>query len=63
MTDEPMKDDQLTPFSGELEFEDLEFLSDQQAEMLAGGHCFGINGGPGKRPRIKRRIKRFLKKD
>ena len=40
----PLNEDQLTPFSGELDFEDLEFLSDQQAEMMAGGTSFGVNG-------------------
>ena len=33
----PLNEEQLTSFSGELDFEDLEFLSDQQAEMMAGG--------------------------
>jgi hypothetical protein len=38
MANEPIKnEDNLMPFSGELEFEDLEFLSEQQAEMIVGG--------------------------
>jgi|GEM_PF-6866103 len=47
MPDESMKNEQSVPFSGELELEDLEFLSDQQAEMIDGGFCFGGNGPVG----------------
>ncbi|NEP11976.1 MAG: hypothetical protein F6K14_17565 [Symploca sp. SIO2C1] len=47
MPDESMKNEQSVPFSGELELEDLEFLSDQQAEMIDGGFCFGMNGSGG----------------
>jgi hypothetical protein len=33
----------LSAFSGELNLADLQILSDQEAEMVAGGKCF-ING-------------------
>ncbi|NEP59263.1 MAG: hypothetical protein F6K31_19980 [Symploca sp. SIO2G7] len=57
MPDESMKNEQSAPFFGELELEDLEFLSDQQAEMIDGGFCFGENvpgGGSGKKGRRKK---------
>ncbi|MEM7061695.1 MAG: hypothetical protein AAF572_00805 [Cyanobacteria bacterium P01_B01_bin.77] len=59
--DEANNNEQSAPFSGELEFEDLEFLSDQQAEMMGGGWCIGGNGpgfggnGPNGGPRPRRR--------
>lgn len=44
MKDKHINDDQLTPFSGELEIEDLEFLSEEHHEMVTGGGLnFGIN--------------------
>lgn len=46
MKDKNINDDQLTPFSGELEIEDLEFLSEEQPEMIAGGFT-SINGSFG----------------
>ena len=34
-------------FSGELDADDLAFLSDQQSEMIVGGDGYAMNGGSG----------------
>ncbi len=37
MSNNPMNQDKFNSLSGELSFEDLEFLADHQAEMIVGG--------------------------
>ncbi|MGV2828569.1 hypothetical protein [Myxosarcina sp. GI1(2024)] len=37
MSNQPVNKDRFTSLADELEFEDLEFLSDRQAELVSGG--------------------------